>query len=71
MWEYLILGAIVGWAIYYLGRTLLVRGGRGGCSCGSSCELEGRCPSAAGEGTTGEGSGCPDGPHLKGPPGRK
>ncbi len=36
IWEYLILGLVVAWAVYYLWRTLFQKKG---CACGS-------CPSA-------------------------
>lgn len=72
MGEYLILGAIVGWAIYYLGRTLLGRRGGGGCSsCGGACGSEGSCPDDSGGGKRGGNAGSADGPDLKGPPTKK
>lgn len=56
-WEYLVLGLILGWAVYYLRR----RWGRrqGGCSCGSSCPAD-KAAACGGPGRD-DGENCPEG----------
>jgi len=54
IWEYLILAAVLAWAVYYLWRTFLKKKG---CSCGT-------CPSAKQEGCASQDLGdlrqCPE-----------
>ena len=46
IWEYLILAALLAWAIFYLWRTFFRKGG---CACGS-------CPSAKSQGCPTQGT---------------
>ncbi len=54
MWEYLVLAAILAWALFYLWRTLFRKKG---CSCGT-------CPASKKEGCAPQGLGdlrqCPE-----------
>lgn len=51
MWQYIIVAAIIGWAVYYLWKTYARRKG---CGCGSST-----CSVAAGKESNGHQKGHP------------
>lgn len=59
-WEYLVLGVVMAWAVFYLWRTFFRKKG---CSCGD-------CPSATKEGCAPQGLGdlrqCPEGEGKEG-----